>query len=159
MRWEASKRILTVREITGNLWSYYGKPGYAVCITTNGFLKKNGEAVMGRGCAYEATQRIPGIALKLGEWISTQGNVPGRLQASPPLIVFPVKHAWYEKADLHLIIESVAWLEKAASLTSGYKFILPRPGCGNGQLAWADVKPLLVCLPDNVLVIDFGNRR
>lgn len=33
------------------------------------------------------------------------------------------------------------------------KVVLPRPGCGNGRLVWADVKPVLAGLPDEVLII------
>lgn len=38
-------------EVVGNMWAI---PADAYCITTNGFVKKNGEAVMGAGCAKEA---------------------------------------------------------------------------------------------------------
>lgn len=142
-------------EITGNLWDYYGKPGHVVCITTNGFVKKNGDAVMGRGCAWEATQRIPDIARTLGNWIRDKGNVPGWIRYDLPLIAFPVKHNWFEKADIKLIRDSADWLRLAAK-GSPHTFILPRPGCGNGQLTWSSVKPALFYLPDNVLVIDFA---
>ena len=146
-----------MREITGNLWDHNNADSI-ICITTNGFVKKNGEAVLGRGCAYEATQRIPGIAKRLGEWIITNGNVPCWLTTG--LVTFPVKRVWWEKADLKLIEESAAWLRAVATETlPGHKFILPRPGCGNGQLAWADVKPLLLSLPDNVFVIDFAKNE
>ena len=40
-----------MNEITGNILNYIGKPKTLVCITTNGFVKNNGEAVMGAGCA------------------------------------------------------------------------------------------------------------
>jgi len=38
----------------------------AVCITTNKFVKKNGAAVMGRGCAKQAMQLMPGIEFIVG---------------------------------------------------------------------------------------------
>jgi hypothetical protein len=141
-----------MKEIVGNLWDYYNV-GFVVCITTNGFVKNNGEAVMGRGCAFEATQRFPDIRKQLGEHILRHGNTPVWLNIG--LVTFPVKHSWWEEADLRLIQESARWLFEAAQSLPQRQFVLPRPGCGNGRLCWADVKPCLEFLPDNVLVIDF----
>jgi len=42
-----------MKEVIGNIWNYYNKGNWIV-ITTNGTIKKNGEAVMGRGVALEA---------------------------------------------------------------------------------------------------------
>ena len=121
-------------EIYGDLWDYYGRPNHAVFIATNGFVKTNGEAVMGRGCALEAKQRIPSIAKTLGDSIKTFGNVPQLLQHEPPLFSFPVKYKWWEKADLDLIRLSITHLNNIL-MTIGWentRFVLPRPGCGNG---------------------------
>ena len=143
-----------MREIKGNLWNYFGKPYTVVLITTNGFVKKNGEAVMGRGCAREACKRFPRLAEQLGDWIQKQGNIPCWLREN--LATFPVKHNWWMKADPELIAESAKWLcDLAMNTLPDHTFILPRPGCGNGQLSWLDVKPLIDWLPDNVVVIDF----
>lgn len=140
-----------MREIVGDLWDFYGKSGFIVCITTNGFVKKNGEAVMGRGCAKEAKLRFPGIARLLGESIKKGGNHITPLRVG--LLSFPVKKGWWEDADLELIKRSAYELKNLAVVDSITRFILPRPGCGNGNLKWEEVKPLLVDLPDNVWVI------
>lgn len=147
-----------MKEIKGNLWDYYRKRGYIVCLTTNGTVKNNGEAVMGRGCALEATKRIPGIAKKLGEKIRVWGNETQWIDDDGYLLAFPVKHNWWEKADLELIKESAEYLKEIAEdrENEGMNFILPRPGCGNGKRTWEEVKPLLEDLPDNVLVIDYA---
>ena len=144
-------------EIHGNLWDYYDKPNYVCMITTNGFVKRNGEAVMGRGCAFEATQRIPNIAATLGTLIRDRGNIPSLIQQEPPLYSFPVKHKWWQKADLGLIQNSLFYLSQIM-MTIGWQkqyFVLPRPGCGNGQLEWTSVKPLFVSVSDRVLVISW----
>jgi len=39
-----------MKELRGNL---FHTPCDVICITTNGFVKRNGEAVMGRGCAVQ----------------------------------------------------------------------------------------------------------
>jgi hypothetical protein len=68
-------------------------PMDAVCFTSNGFVKKNGAAVMGRGTAYIVNEfmRKEG-ATKLGSAIRTNGNVVQVIQTGLPAIVsFPVK--------------------------------------------------------------------
>lgn len=141
-----------MNEYTGNLWDI------AVtvrCITTNGTVKKNGEAVMGRGCALEAKRLFPGLALTLGRKILDGGNVPHILIAEDRsaipdvpwngqrflLISFPVKHAWYEQADLNLIEQSAQKL--LTLIPPKLTVALPRPGCGNGSLQWPDVLAVL----------------
>src|SRR4051812_3283092 len=98
-----------MKEITGNLWDYYGKPNHIVCITTNGMVKRNGKCVMGRGCAFEATQRVPGIASALGNRIQAIGNQNVFLD-DYKIMTFPVKHHWKDAADLNLISDSAFML-------------------------------------------------
>jgi hypothetical protein len=143
-----------MKEIQGELWDYYGTPNTLICLTTNGAVKKNGEGVMGRGCAYEATQRIPGIAKTLGRSLSVYGNqfIPDTQRG---FAFFPVKHHWREQADLNLIQRSAEALDRLSRAVGmrDWTFILPRPGCGNGRLGWPEVKRVIEFLPDNVWVI------
>lgn len=143
-------------EVTGNLWDY---PADIRVITTNGTVKKNGECVMGRGCASEAKKHHPGIARALGRMLEQHGNHVFQLaQGGGTLFSFPVKHNWFEKADCRLILRSakelVAVLSNRGMET--WSVVLPRPGCGNGQLKWEDVKPVLApILDDRFHVITF----
>jgi hypothetical protein len=144
-------------EVKGNLWSYWNHD-HIICITTNGTLKKNGSGVMGRGCAAEATKKVPKIAEYLGKVITHFGNHVHHLVDKPlPIIVsFPVKHNWWERADLELIERSKK--ELLEFWKNGYthkKVVIPRPGCGNGGRRWEEVKPILEDLPDDFLVISF----
>lgn len=126
-----------------------------MCITTNGFVKSNGECVMGRGCAKEASTRFKGLAKRLGDLIKTVGNVV-HVFNEERLITFPVKHVWWKPADLELIKQSAIVLSNEAKEHPAMTFYLPRPGCGNGGRDWlTEVKPLLesVDLPDNVVVV------
>lgn len=124
-------------EETGDLVEFWRR-GNAIGITTNGFVKNNGECVMGRGIALSINRAIPGFAKELGDRIVCYGNVP---QWFPEhrIWTFPVKHNWWEPADIDLIKQS-AFLIKQRS--AGYLDYLdfPRPGCGNGKLAWPSVK-------------------
>lgn len=138
-------------EIYGNLWDatadWRG-------ITTNGYVKSNGECVMGRGCAAQAKKRYPRLPRELGERIRESGNV---IHMFPQyrIFTFPVKHVWSEPADPCLIAAMAEYLGQIASATPTARFVLPRPGCGNGQLSWDAVRPLLLDLPDNVAIIEW----
>ena len=80
-----------MKELRGNL---HDIPCDVVCITTNGFVSKNGKAVMGRGCAKEIKEREPGIDVILGTKIRELG--PGvlplkTLADGKTILSFPVK--------------------------------------------------------------------
>jgi hypothetical protein len=122
-------------------------------VTTNGFVKSNGEAVMGRGCAQEAKQRFPGIERRLGSLLNEHGNRPMRLRSD--LATLPVKHNWWEDADPDLIIESVKRLVSLVDKFGYESVLMPRPGCGNGSLIWENIRPLIAdLLDDRFIVID-----
>lgn len=140
-----------MREIKGNLFAYDGRKGFNILITTNGFIKNDGTAVMGRGNAFEAKELHPELPYLLGKSLKVRKNNVSRLL--PHLLAFPVKHHWVEKADRDLIKRSAKQLYELAIAHPTERFILPRPGCGNGQLKWRHVRPLLTKLPDNVWVI------
>ena len=151
------------KEVVGNIWEYHAK-GNTICITTNGTLKKNGNAVMGAGVAKQAATVFPDIRQALGEEIADKGNELFFFQ-DMNIINFPVKHNWYENADIELIKKSCKQLQEIANFhadTYGrhinlvkFPIILPRPGCGNGKLDWEiEVKPVLQkMLDDKIMVI------
>lgn len=149
-----------MKEVRGNLWTY---PADVRVITTNGTVKRNGECVMGRGCAAEAKEKFTDLPRVLGRLIEQHGNNCYLLRRGGPegvLVSFPVKHQWMQKADYDLIRRSACQLVALADdqrWIDGWKtVVLPRPGCGNGGLRWADVKPFLEpILDDRFHVITF----
>lgn len=173
-----------MQEIKGNMWETECD---AVCITTNGYLKMNSEAVMGRGCAKQAAEYFPEIPKILGERIKKYGNVvsPIRHFEGVAIVSFPVKSegfkfqneldcedivkhmryrfkagetvpGWACVADIEIIKKSADQLVKMASSHGWKKVLLPRPGCGSGELSWADVKPVLdEILDDRFYVITY----
>lgn len=143
-----------MKEITGDVWDYYGVQDNIICIPTNGDVNNNLDAVMGRGIAAQATNRIPGIASELGFHLRIFGNDINWLD-SQRCLSFPVKHHWKEQASLDLIQKSRNELKDIAECLHNHRFYLPRPGCGNGNLDYKDVRPLMLSLPDNVFVISF----
>ena len=146
-------------EVKGNMWD---ADVDAFVITTNGFVKKNGEAVMGRGCALEAKEKMPTLPKDLGAEIKKHGNIPHSFAyeneegESITIYTLPVKHNWWEKADIKLIEDSLSELVWLLDGGGDFKVAMPRPGCGNGQLNWEDVKPILEkYLDDRFIVYDY----
>ncbi len=115
-----------------------GPHGPWTVVTTNGFVKKNGQAVMGRGIARQASHAFPNIALQLGDAITVLGNVPHYLVDG--LVTLPVKHHWIETADEELIRRSTIALGKHALDQKIDLVRFPKPGCGNGNLDWNELK-------------------
>ncbi len=144
-----------MKELQADMWAVD-----ADCrvITTNGFVKQNGKAVMGRGCALEAAQKCHDLPTLLGHAIRHNGNVTTLLcnLNDAALISLPVKHRWWDKADLSLIICSTVQLVKIVDQQKFQQVVLPRPGCGNGKLSWEDVRPSLIALlDDRFTVVDY----
>lgn len=141
-------------EINADLWSV---PADAVVITTNGTIKKNGEAVMGRGCAKEAAQLYPDLPRLLGNRISECGNYVHLFSMDDRnLVSMPVKHGWREPASLTLIRQSLEELVELTNNVRWQRVVMPRPGCGNGGLSWFTVKLLIGDkLDDRFIVVDY----
>lgn len=148
-------------EIKGNIWDYHKQLGYAIAITTNGTIKKDGTAVMGAGVAKQAVEVVSDLPLILGTALKIGGNNLRYL--TDDILSFPVKHNWWEKADIVLIERSAKQLMdflnncyKEVEFTHIKKVVLVRPGCGNGKLKWEDVKLIIEpILDDRVLIIDY----
>ena|SRR6266478_100586 len=135
-----------MKELTGDLWSFQ-ETGAWCAITTNGYVKGDGRCVMGRGVAKEAADRFPEIPRELGSAILTGGNHVHFL--SHNLISFPVKHQWFERADMALIKRSAIELVRHATVLRLDAVYLVRPGCGNGHLDWASVKACIEKILDD----------
>ena len=169
-------------EIKGNL---FNEACDAFCITTNGFRKSDGSCVMGRGCAKQMLERMPSIASRLGKLIEKWGNramcigvMDGKTIVSYPVKpVFEICNAarsnavqhmqgkfkegdsipgWACVADTAIIVKSAHELVAMANKFGWQTVMIPRPGCGAGELGWDTVKPLLeVILDDRFIAITF----
>lgn len=138
---------------------YLPKTTEAVCITTNGIVDKNGNAVMGKGIALQA-KNLFHCEAKLGQYLKTYGNRCfnlGRYKRDNEiftLISFPTKHHWKEKSDITLICKSAIELIAICDKFNITKCYLPLIGCGAGGLNWeVDVEPRLFNMLDDRFII------
>lgn len=130
-----------MKEIQADLWSYQFNA--TIVITTNGTIRKDGACVMGRGVARQAVTLYPSLPHTLGDMIKKGGNHVHYI-SDPNIFSFPVKHNWWELADVELIKRSVNELVMWVDHHELMFVAMPRPGCGNGGLTWDVVRPLLV---------------
>lgn len=183
---------VVLRPVSYTVWSELDRAD-AICVTTNGFVVKgrNGpRAVMGRGVAYQLKVWLEDAEESLAQHILENGNsvgVIGRV-SSTEIVAFPVKgekevfpcpvvrHArekfypgdvvpgFLLQADLSIIRESadqLAWLID----TRGWKrIVLPKPGCGAGELSFREVLRVLLSsdlrkVSDKVFIADYDGPR
>lgn len=161
-----------MKEAFGNLLHMDGD---ALVITTNGFVKNNGEAVMGRGIAYQVSRVIPDFPGQLGRLLKTEGNHVHHVMNynDMALVTAPVKparivyngsnvvshsHGWdlgehvpgfWAKAQIPIIVKSCHELVALADKMGWQTILCPRFGCGAGELKWEDVKPMIENILDD----------
>ncbi len=136
-------------EECGDLWRL---PADFRCITTNGAYRSNGRAIMGKGVALQARNRYHDIEAILGSLIKKYGNHVFYLGYN--LISFPTKIHWRSDADIFLIKRSAQELVALLKNNSAKRVLMTRPGCGNGNLQWSEVKIAIQdILSDNKFVI------
>jgi hypothetical protein len=123
--------------IEGNLWKFH-TPANWIVVPTNGSIRKDGACVMGRGVALQAKKRYGTLPYELGTKIAASGNNVFTFK-DYGILTFPVKHKWFENADLTLIEASA----KQLLYVVDRPIYLPMVGCGNGKLLWRDVRPVL----------------
>ena len=148
-------------EMIGN-YNIFDLPqnGEAMCVTTNGNIKRDGHAVMGAGIALQANKQF-NVSGKLGLYLKQYGNRAfnlGRFQRPNGAIftVFslPTKHNWKDDSDINLIIKSCEQLMEMCDKFGVTKCYLTRPGCGHGNLNWEHtVKPWLSELLDDRFIV------
>lgn len=153
-------------EITGNIfdlnsWSHKPMtPEIALCVTTNGVVKANGQAVMGAGMAKAFAMIYPQLPAILGQKLAHSGNQVHYLltDGDVHIMSFPTKHHWRDSSDLALIENSARTLAKLAVIRPECTFVLTEPGCGLGGLSWSVVRSsIATILPDNCWVVSIPN--
>jgi hypothetical protein len=121
-------------------------------VTTNGNIRRDGTLVMGKGVALAAAKRYPQLPAKLGTWVKLRGNIPG-LFTDERIISMPTKNDWALDSPISLIASSARELVSIADAFDLHTIAMTRPGCGNGGLQWAEVKPVLAPILDDRFIV------
>lgn len=144
-------------EASGNIFDFPHKHNHteAICVTTNGIVKKDGRAVMGAGVAKAFRDKFKNIDLRLAEHIRKNGNVTGVICSVDGyyIISFPTKNDWVNDSDIDLIKQSAILAKSLADNLKLTDIWLPRPGCANGHLQWSDVKKVIEPILDDRFTI------
>lgn len=131
----------------------------AICIPTNGVVKKDNRLVMGAGVAKIARDKFPLIDAEFGFWVNDNGNIPATYKYSEldyRVISFPTKHHWKDKSSIQLITNSAHNLNEIAAFYELEIVWLPAVGCGLGGLDWEpQVGPILSTILDNRFSVVF----
>ncbi len=124
------------KEVKDDIWNY---PDNIKVITTNGNIKKNGNAVLGKGIALQASRRFQDLAFRYANHIKIN-TLSCAYYPSYKLILFPTKYNYWQNASLILIRKSMEETLKICKNNNIKKVIMPKVGCGNGLLYWNSVK-------------------
>jgi len=132
-----------------------------ILVTTNSYINRNRQLVMGRGFASCMASKFPEIKEIAGERIghlSRYGviNIPKiicSVNASRiDIALFQVKYHFKDNADLDLVKFSTMMLRIWAYIEKDKEFFLNYPGIGQGKLDKSLVEPIVSKLPDNVTI-------
>lgn len=159
-----------MKQIVGNIFDILDAD--AICVTTCGVTKSNGDLVMGAGIAKQFRDRYQttnygSLANNLGILVKTEGNhvyvgcwQETKLDGPIAIVSFPTKEHFKNDSQLWLIKQSARELVQLADAKGWNKIVLPRPGCGLGLLDWEkDVKPLIEAeLDDRFYIITPGGK-
>jgi len=147
--------------VQGDVFDLAQACGGVAIIGTNTVTNHAGLAVMGRGAAKQATSRYPELPAQFGSWLSRfpisireqRGTVHRQAIAvrqytflTPEryrILAFMVKYGWWENADILIIDQQASILQDCCQRHPDVMFFLTRVGCGNGHLAWRDVRAVL----------------
>lgn len=139
----------------------------AVCVTTNGIIKNNGKAVMGKGIALEADKNY-NVSTRLAEYLKLYGNRAFNLGLYPntktneyfTLFSFPTKENWKDNSKLELIEKSAIQIIEMCNKFKISKCYLPPVGCSNGNLDYEkQVKPIISSILDERFFVVFRTNN
>lgn len=111
----------------------------------------NTEGVMGKGIALQFKRKFPEmceaycVACEAGEVAPGRMHVFERSGFLNPRYIFnfPTKRHWRSQSRMEDILTGLACLKEEIEKRGIRSVALPSLGCGNGGLAWRDVRPAI----------------
>lgn len=137
----------------GNIFEHMDDLDY-VGITTNSTLNSKGHLVMGAGNAKQAKEICPELPSIFGNQISNScGNLGfyGLLKHDK-YFALQTKLHWRDKSPIKVVSLSIHKLNLAANKHPDKIFGVPFPAINHGKLKEEDILPMLLLLPDNVII-------
>ena len=147
-----------MKEIKGDIFDYIGIAD-AICVTTNGIVKKDGSLVMGAGIAKAMADKYPDLPKVLGKKVNTTGKnivfkgIEAKDNQGTYILSFPTKNDYRSKSNKELIRRSAIRLKYLADIHKLNNIIIPCPGIGCGGLKKTDVINLLSNILDDRFTI------
>jgi hypothetical protein len=105
-----------VIEVSGDIWTYHAA-GRWIVIPTNGNIKSNKEAVMGKGLTLQAKVIFPKLPIELAYQVQAFGAGTFVL-STYRLFALSTKYHWRDKSDLQLIEDNIIKLLSLTSMVS-----------------------------------------
>ena len=103
--------------------------------------------IMGKGIAYEFRRAYPAYhddyVLRCRRHEVQLGHVYSYRERNKTIVTFPTKQHWKSKSRLEDVEAGLAALRSLVQSEHLTAVAVPPVGCGNGGLAWSDVKPLV----------------
>jgi O-acetyl-ADP-ribose deacetylase (regulator of RNase III) len=107
----------------------------------------NTVGVMGKGIALEFKKRYPEMFAKYKEQCDKHKLVIGKLMLwyAPDhwLLQFPTKEHWRNPSKIEYIEKGLMTFTRKYADYNISSIAFPKLGCGNGELSWNEVKPLM----------------
>jgi len=103
--------------------------------------------VSGKGISKQVMQRWPSLEARYKS-ACTKGLKPGKLclltqSHDLDVLLFPTKDHWRNDSRLEWVEAGLIKLTQGWEARDFTSLVLPPLGCGNGKLAWQDVKKLM----------------
>ena len=107
----------------------------------------NCEGVMGKGIAYQFKQQYPENFKDYKRACQSGALRPGKLhtfhEGSKLIINFPTKNCWRDPSQMEYIESGLDELTQFIYSHNVKSIAIPPLGCGNGGLAWSDVRKVI----------------
>lgn len=108
----------------------------------------NCEGYMGKGIAYQFKLKYPNNNRDYVKACKSKELTVGKLhyfkEDNKIIINFPTKDRWRQKSKIEYIIDGMDYLVSLLPKLEVKSIAIPPLGCGNGGLAWNDVKSLII---------------